>query len=93
MRALPAKLQIPEMALRRTGGLFSPQAREQFVEPGLNPGVYCTCVMALALNALSFLYKEVVQRPLSLRLNYVSSKVPRKPIVPLVTAYSAYAPD
>jgi len=37
---------------------------------------------ALALNALNFLYKEVVGRPLSLRLNYVNSKVPRKlPVV------------
>ena len=36
----------------------------------------------LALNALNFLYKEVVGRPLSLRLNYVNSKVPRKlPVV------------
>lgn len=37
---------------------------------------------ALALNALNFLYKEVIKRPLSLRLSYVSSKVPRKlPVV------------
>ncbi|MEX1033843.1 MAG: integron integrase [Cellvibrionaceae bacterium] len=37
---------------------------------------------ALALNALSFLYKTVLKRPLSLNLNYVLSKTPRKlPVV------------
>ena len=36
----------------------------------------------LALNALSFLYKEIIKRPLTLELSYVRSKKPRKlPIV------------
>ena len=33
---------------------------------------------ALALNALSFLYKEIIKRPLSLRLNFVKNNRPRK---------------
>ncbi len=37
---------------------------------------------ALALNALNFLYKEIVKSPLSLRLNFVKSHRPRKlPVV------------
>ncbi|GGW60273.1 integron integrase [Alishewanella tabrizica] len=37
---------------------------------------------ALALNALSFLYKEILQRPLSLNLNFNQSSKPRKlPVV------------
>lgn len=37
---------------------------------------------ALALNALSFLYKEILQRPLALKLNFNQSSKPRKlPVV------------
>jgi len=37
---------------------------------------------ALVLNALSFLYKDIVKVPLSLRLNFVKSQKPRKlPVV------------
>lgn len=37
---------------------------------------------ALVLNALSFLYKDIIRRPLSLRLNFVKSQRPRKlPVV------------
>lgn len=37
---------------------------------------------ALALNAISFLYKEILQRPLSLNLNFNQSSKPRKlPVV------------
>lgn len=37
---------------------------------------------ALALNALSFLYKEILQRPLSLNLNFNQASKPRKlPVV------------
>ena len=33
---------------------------------------------ALVLNALSFLYKEILQQPLSLNLKFVKSQKPRK---------------
>lgn len=37
---------------------------------------------ALVLNALNFLYKEILKKPLSLRLNFIKSKSPRKlPVV------------
>ena len=37
---------------------------------------------ALVLNALNFLYKEIIKKPLSLRLNFVKSQRPRK--IPVV---------
>ena len=37
---------------------------------------------ALVLNALNFLYKEILRQPLSLNLNFVKSQKPRKlPVV------------
>lgn len=33
---------------------------------------------AVALNALSFLYKEIIKRPLSINLNFARSRTPRK---------------
>ncbi len=40
---------------------------------------------AVVLNALSFLYRDIVKSPLSLRLNFVRSKKPRKLPVVLTT--------
>ena len=45
---------------------------------------------AQALNALSFLYKEIIKSPLSLSLDFVKSERPRKlPVVLTQTEVSA----
>lgn len=55
---------------------------EQFLSHLVNQQNVAAATQAQALNALSYLYKEIIQRPLSLKLNFVKSKRPAKlPVV------------
>lgn len=55
---------------------------EQFLSHLVNQQNVAAATQAQALNSLSFLYKEIIQRPLSLKLNFVKSKRPAKlPVV------------